>query len=103
LPPLTPAERDQVIKQSAFYGHYEKVGIVNRRTRCSRRARRKPIKLGLQAAQTWQSEAGSLLEAAGKSAVRAMALRWAGKSFAECWIDLRFFDHAEKTVASACV
>ena len=25
LPPLTPAERDQVIKQSAFYGHYEKV------------------------------------------------------------------------------
>ena len=25
LPPLTPAERDQVIKQSAFYGHYEKI------------------------------------------------------------------------------
>src|SRR5258705_1971307 len=72
LPPLTPAERDQVIKQSAFYGHYEKV--VDRESAYEMLKTRAP-----QADQartpsnpTWQSEAGSLLEAAGKSAVRAM-------------------------------
>src|SRR6266403_2741475 len=57
LPPLTPAERDQVIKQSAFYGHYEKV--VDRESAYEMLKARAP-----QAAQpagksesSWQDEA----------------------------------------------
>src|SRR5262245_376900 len=72
LPPLTPAERDQVIKQSAFYGHYEKV--VDRESAYEMLKTRAPQadQTRTPSSPTWQSEAGSLLEAAGKSAVRAM-------------------------------
>src|SRR5262245_15206612 len=72
LPPLTPAERDQVIKQSAFYGHYEKV--VDRESAYEMLKTRAPQAdhTRTPSSPTWQSEAGSLLEAAGKSAVRAM-------------------------------
>ena len=72
LPPLTPAERDQVIKQSAFYGHYEKV--VDRESAYEMLKTRAPQadQARTPSSSTWQSEAGSLLEAAGKSAVRAM-------------------------------
>ena len=72
LPPLTPAERDQVIKQSAFYGHYEKV--VDRESAYEMLKTRAPQagQTRTPSSSTWQSEAGSLLEAAGKSAVRAM-------------------------------
>jgi DNA double-strand break repair helicase HerA and related ATPase len=72
LPPLTPAERDQVIKQSAFYGHYEKV--VDRESAYEMLKTRTPQadQTRTSSSPTWQSEAGSLLEAAGKSAVRAM-------------------------------
>ena len=72
LPPLTPAERDQVIKQSAFYGHYEKV--VDRESAYEMLKTRAPQadQTRTPSSGTWQSEAGSLLEAAGKSAVRAM-------------------------------
>src|SRR6185295_14318156 len=72
LPPLAPAERDQVIKQSAFYGHYEKV--VDRESAYEMLKTRAPQadQARTPSSPTWQSEAGSLLEAAGKSAVRAM-------------------------------
>jgi DNA helicase HerA-like ATPase len=72
LPPLTPAERDQVIKQSAFYGHYEKA--VDRESAYEMLKTRAPQADQTRAPSrpTWQSEAGSLLQAAGKSAVRAM-------------------------------
>jgi uncharacterized protein len=72
LPPLTPAERDQVIKQSAFYGHYEKA--VDRESAYEMLKARAPQAdpTRTPSSGTWQSEAGSLLEAAGKSAMRAM-------------------------------
>lgn len=73
LPPLADAEREQVIKQSTLYGHYEKV--VDRESAYEMLKVRAPQAGIEQAGQTgpsWQSEAGSLLEAAGKSAVRAM-------------------------------
>ena len=72
LPPLTPAERESIIKQSSIFGHYEKV--VDRDSAYEMLKARAP-----QAAQpagksesSWQDEAGSLLGALGKSAARAM-------------------------------
>jgi DNA helicase HerA-like ATPase len=72
LPPLTPAERESIIKQSSIFGHYEKV--VDRESAYEMLKARAP-----QAAQpagksggSWQDEAGSLLGALGKSAARAM-------------------------------
>jgi uncharacterized protein len=74
LPPLGGAEREQVIKQSTLYGHYEK--IVDRESAYEMLKLRAPQagadQTGSQGSASWQSEAGSLLEAAGKSAVRAM-------------------------------
>ena len=74
LPPLPAAEREQVIKQSLLYGHYEK--LVDRESAYEMLKQRTPQTGGEQARSqgdaSWQSEAGSLLEAAGKSAVRAM-------------------------------
>jgi uncharacterized protein len=72
LPPLTPAERESIIKQSSIFGHYEKV--VDRESAYEILKARAP-----QAAQpagksgsSWQTEAGSLLGALGKSAARAI-------------------------------
>ncbi|HEX5606935.1 MAG TPA: helicase HerA-like domain-containing protein [Candidatus Binatia bacterium] len=74
LPPLAGAEREQVIRQSTLYGHYEK--IVDRESAYEMLKVRAPQagaeQAGSQSGVSWQSEAGSLLEAAGKSAVRAM-------------------------------
>jgi DNA double-strand break repair helicase HerA and related ATPase len=74
LPPLAAAEREQVVRQSTLYGHYEK--IVDRESAYEMLKLRAPQagaeQAGSQTAASWQSEAGSLLEAAGKSAVRAM-------------------------------
>lgn len=74
LPPLSGAEREQVIKQSTLYGHYEKV--VDRESAYemlkgrAQQPGEKPA--ASQGGASWQSEAGAILEAAGKSAVRAM-------------------------------
>ncbi|HEY1235542.1 MAG TPA: helicase HerA-like domain-containing protein [Candidatus Binatia bacterium] len=74
LPPLTSAEREQVIKQSLLYAHYEKV--VDRDSAYEmlkgRTAQTGGEQTGSQSGAGWQKEAGDLLEAAGKSAVRAM-------------------------------
>ena len=74
LPPLTSAEREQVIKQSILYGHYEKV--VDRDSAYEMLKTRTPQtgaeQAGSQSGAGWQKEAGNLLEAAGKSAVRAI-------------------------------
>jgi DNA double-strand break repair helicase HerA and related ATPase len=74
LPPLAAAEREQVVRQSTLYGHYEK--IVDRESAYEMLKLRAPQagaeQAGSQTGARWQSEAGSLLEAAGKSAVRAM-------------------------------
>jgi DNA helicase HerA-like ATPase len=72
LPPLTPAERAAIIKQSSIFGHYEKA--MDRESAYEMLKARAP-----QAEQTvaksgssWQAEAGGLLGALGKSAARAM-------------------------------
>jgi DNA double-strand break repair helicase HerA and related ATPase len=74
LPPLTPAEREQVIKQSTIYGHYEKV--VDRGSAYEMLKARAPQAQAGQAptskGDAWQSQAGEMLEALGKSAARAI-------------------------------
>ena len=74
LPPLAADERDQVIKQSVVYGHYEKT--VDRESAYEMLKVRAP---DAQAGQTQapmpssgKSEVGVLLDAFGKSAVRAI-------------------------------
>jgi hypothetical protein len=69
--PLAPAERQQLIQQSAVYGHYEKV--VDRESAYER------LKGAARAATTAavssprrQSDAGEVLEAFAKSAARAV-------------------------------
>ena len=39
LPPLTPAERESIIKQSSIFGHDEKVVDRNLPLKCSKRER----------------------------------------------------------------
>jgi DNA helicase HerA-like ATPase len=72
LPPLTAAEREQVIKQSTIYGHYEKV--VDRESAYEMLKARAPQaeKTTAPAGKTWQSEVTGTLSALGKSAARAM-------------------------------
>jgi DNA helicase HerA-like ATPase len=74
LPPLTLAEREQVIKQSNLYGHYEK--IVDRESAYEMLKARAPQSDPGQAAagsgNAWQGQAGEMLEALGKSAARAI-------------------------------
>jgi hypothetical protein len=74
LPPLTLAEREQVIKQSTIYGHYEKV--VDRESAYEMlKARTPQAQAGTAPASSgegWQSQAGDMLEALGKSAARAI-------------------------------
>ena len=71
LPPLTPQERDAIVKQSTLFGHYEKV--VDRQSAYEMLKARAPG-AGPSPAQGagWQAEAGKLLGALGTSAVRAM-------------------------------
>jgi uncharacterized protein len=73
LPPLAAGERESIVKQSAIYGHYEK--LVDRESayemlkdRASQ-AEQPPAKT---AGSSWQAEAGGLFDAMGKSAARAI-------------------------------
>jgi DNA helicase HerA-like ATPase len=74
LPPLTLTEREQVIKQSTLYGHYEQV--VDRESAYEMlKARAPQAEAGQAPTQTessGKSEVGALLDAFGKSAVRAI-------------------------------
>jgi DNA helicase HerA-like ATPase len=74
LPPLTPAEREQVIKQSTLYGHYEKV--VDRDSAYEMLKARAPQVQADHApassGSAWQGQTGEMLEALGKSAARAI-------------------------------
>jgi DNA helicase HerA-like ATPase len=72
LPPLTQAEREEVTKQSTIYGHYERV--VDRESAYEMLKARTPQAQAGQAPKgdAWQSQAGEMLEALGKSAARAI-------------------------------
>ena len=74
LPPFTSAEREQIIKQSLLYGHYEKV--VDRESAYEMlKARAPQAQAGTAQVPTQssgKSEVGALLDAFGKSAVRAI-------------------------------
>jgi uncharacterized protein len=73
LPPLAAGEREQVVKQSTLYGHYERV--VDRESAYEMLKARAPEAQAGRAqptAQSGKSEVGALLDAFGKSAVRAI-------------------------------
>jgi hypothetical protein len=73
LPPLAAAEREETVKQSTLYGHYEK--LVDRDSAYEMLKTRAPqAAAGQQPAEggAWQSQAGEMVEAFGKSAVRAI-------------------------------
>ena len=73
LPPLTAVEREQVVKASTLYGHYEK--LVDRESAYEMlKARAPQAQSGQPPAQSggWQGEAGKLLGALGTSAARAI-------------------------------
>jgi DNA helicase HerA-like ATPase len=72
LPPLAPAERERIIKQSTIFGHYE--AAVDRESAHEMLKARAPNsdQAKTSAQRTGQSEVGSLLEAFGKSAARAI-------------------------------
>jgi len=74
LAPLNDGEREQVVKQSALYGHYER--IVDRPSAYEMlKARAPQAEAGQAPGQSgagWQGEAGKLLGALGTSAARAI-------------------------------
>lgn len=74
LAPLAAAEREQIIKQSTLYGHYEK--LVDRESAYEMLKQRAPTASPSGSQRTPQSggksEVGALLDAFGKSAVRAI-------------------------------
>jgi DNA helicase HerA-like ATPase len=74
LPPLSAAERESIVKQSTLYGHYEK--LVDRESAYEMLKTRAPQAPSGQTAApsggAWQSQAGEMAEAFGKSAVRAI-------------------------------
>ena len=74
LPPLSAAEREETVKQSTLFGHYEKV--LDRESAYEMLKTRTPqAPAGQQPAAgggAWQSQAGEMAEAFGKSAVRAI-------------------------------
>ena len=73
LPPLAASEREQLVKHSTLYGHYEKV--VDRESAYEMLKSRAPqVAAGQATTQSggWQSEAGKLLGALGTSAARAI-------------------------------
>ena len=74
LPPLAAAEREAAVKQSALYGHYEK--LIDRESAYEMlKARAPQAPVGQQSAgggAGWQSQAGEMAEALGKSAARAI-------------------------------
>ena len=74
LTPLSAPERDEIVKQSMLYGHYEK--LVNRDSAYEMLKARAPQPAGAQSPASsggaWQAQAGDMVEAFGKSAVRAI-------------------------------
>ena len=73
LPPLAAAERDSIVKGSTIYGHYEK--LVDRESAhemLKARASQTEQPPAKTAGSSWQSEAGGLFDAMGKSAARAI-------------------------------
>lgn len=72
LTPLTAAERDGLVKQSTIFGHYEKA--VDRDSAYEMLKARAPQSEGMAepAGRSWQSGAGTLFDAFGKSAARAI-------------------------------
>ncbi|HEU4345961.1 MAG TPA: DUF853 domain-containing protein [Candidatus Binatia bacterium] len=70
LAPLTSTEREVIIKQSSLFGHYEKP--LDRDSAYEMLKARTPQAGQAPGEKTWQSEAGDLLNAFGKSAVRAI-------------------------------
>jgi DNA double-strand break repair helicase HerA and related ATPase len=74
LPPLSAAEREETVKQSTLYGHYEK--LVDRESAYEMLKTRAPQATAGQSPPSsggaWQSQAGEMVEAFGKSAVRAI-------------------------------
>ena len=99
LPPLTPAEREQMIKQSAFYGHYEKVvdresayEMLKTRAPQADQTRKTP------SSATWQSEAGSCWRRRQKRRARDGHSGGQGNHSRRAGIDLRQHDDAEKKI-----
>jgi hypothetical protein len=72
LAALSAAERDGFIKQSTIFGHYEKA--VDRDSAYEMLKARAPQSnsTAAPAGESWQAGAGSLLDAFGKSAARAI-------------------------------
>jgi hypothetical protein len=73
LPPLPSSERENIVKQSTIYGHYEK--MVDRESAhemLKARAPQAEQPSAKTAGSSWQSEAGGLFDAMGKSAARAI-------------------------------
>jgi len=73
LPPLAASEREQVVKQSTLYGHYEKT--VDRESAYEMlKARAPQAEAGQAPAQSggWQDQAGKLAGALAKSAAHAI-------------------------------
>jgi DNA helicase HerA-like ATPase len=72
LPPLTATERQEIIKQSPVFGHYEKT--VDRESAYELLKSRvpEPQQSTSRGPGSWQSDAGGLLDAFGKSAARAI-------------------------------
>jgi len=74
LAPLTPEEREQIIKQATIYGHYEK--SIDQESAYEMLRQRAPEPSAGQAQTAARSggrtEVGALLDAFGKSAVRAI-------------------------------
>ena len=73
LPPLAAGERESIVKQSTIYGHYEKrVDRESAHEMLKARAPQPEQAAAKTAGTSWQSEAGGLFDAMGKSAARAI-------------------------------
>jgi DNA helicase HerA-like ATPase len=72
LPPLSDAEREQIYRQSALYGHYEKVLERESAYEMLKERAPKADSAQLPAGGDWQAEAGKLIGALGKSAAHAI-------------------------------
>ena len=99
LPPLTPAERDQVIKQSAFYGHYEKV--VDRESAYEMLKTRAPQADQARTPSSRDLAVGSRESVGGRRQERGARDRQPGgpgNHSRRAGIDLRQHDDAEKKI-----
>ena len=84
LAPLAAGEREQAVKQSTLYGHYEK--LVDRESAyemLKQRAPGTPVEVSLPQSGG-KSQVGEMAEAFGKSAVRAIGSQLGVKSCAAC-------------------